>query len=176
MQPWTTRLGSLNLPVNSSNRIPVDKFALIGAEVINKCDGLDGVVDGIVSAPEKCNVTDLELRCTSTRLHLNASACFAREQMDTLDSIYGDYYADGKFAFPGLSLGSEAQWDVLLGGQAPNPLGDDYIQDFLLNDPSWTWPQYTDDLVWTADAVDPGNTTADDYQAMLEVMKQGSKM
>lgn len=149
---------------------------MIGAEVINKCDGLDGVMDGIVSAPEKCNVSDLELRCTSTGLQMNASACLREEQIDTIRNFYGDYYADGQFAFPGVSFGSEAQWSVLLGGQAPNPLGDEYIQDFLLNDPSWTWQQYTDDLVWKADAADPGNATADDYQAMLEVMKRGSKM
>lgn len=178
MQTWTTKLGSFNLPVNSSNRVPVDKFATIGAEVIKQCDGLDGVVDGIVSAPDKCNVTDLDLdlQCTSTKLRLNASACFREEQIDTIKHIYADYYADGKFAFPGLYPGSEAQWYVLLGGEAPNNLGDEYIQDFLLNDPSWTWPQYTDSLVWEADAADPGNATADDYQAMLEVMKQGSKM
>ncbi|KAJ4393714.1 hypothetical protein N0V93_002929 [Gnomoniopsis smithogilvyi] len=176
LQTWTTKLGSYNLPVNSSNRIPLDKFALIGAEVIEKCDGLDGVVDGIVSAPDKCKVTDLDLRCTSTKLNLNASSCLREEQMETLKNIYADYYAEGKFAFPGLYPGSEAQWEVLLGGEAPNNLGDEYIQDFLLNDPSWDWPQYTDSLVWEADAVDPGNATADNYQAMLEVQKQGSKI
>lgn len=176
MQTWTTKLGSYNLPVNSTKRIPEDKFAMIGDVVIEKCDGLDGVVDGIVSAPSECKVADLNLHCNSTKLHANASSCLREEQMDTLRNIYADYYAEDKFAFPGLYPGSESQWEVLLGGEAPNNLGDNYIQDFLLNDPSWTWPQYTDSLVWEADAVDPGNATADDYEAMVEVMKQGRKM
>lgn len=176
LQPWTVKLGSFNLPVNSSTRIPARKFGLVAATVIEKCDGLDGVVDGIVSAPESCTIAQLDLHCTSQKLKLNASACFREEQMETLKNIYSDYYVGGELAFPGLSVGSEAQWRVLLSGTEPNNLGTGYVRDFLLNDPTWTWPQYTDELLWQADAEDPGNSTADDYQAMRAVMDSDSKM
>lgn len=174
LQPWTTKIGSYNLPVNSSNRIPEELFSTIGAEVIRQCDALDGVSDGIVSTPDQCQFDTTALLCGSSRV--NGSACLRQEQINTLNNIYSDYYANDKFAFPGLEPGSESQWSVLFGGTAPNSLGDEYIQDFLLNDPSWDWPAYTDDLLWKADAVDPGNCTADHYQAMAGVMERGSKM
>lgn len=174
MQPWTNKLGSYNLPVDSPGRVPEDMFAVVGDEVIRQCDGVDGVVDGIVSAPDQCQFEPLALLCGSQAT--NTSACLRNEQIATLKNIYGDYFADGKFAFPGLEVGSEAQWFVLLGGTMPNPLGYQYIQDFLLNDPTWNYTEYTDSLLWEADAVDPGNATADDYEAMAAVMERGSKM
>lgn len=173
LQPWTVKLGTFNLPVNSSTRIRPDQFGLVAAAVIDKCDGLDGVVDGIVSAPDKCTVEHLHLHCTAQS---NRSTCLREDQMETLKKIYSDYYVGGELAFPGLSIGSEAQWRTLLSGEKPNNLGTGYIQDFLLDDPTWTWPQYTDELVGLADAENPGNGTADDYLAMKAVMQSGSKM
>lgn len=176
MQPWTTRLGKLNLPVNGSNHISSDLFPIIGDEVIRQCDAVDGVVDGIVSAPELCAFNATTLLCPLSSSNSTSSSCLTEAQLDTLASIYADYYADGEFAFPGLELGSESQWTVLLGGDAPNSLGDGYIQYFLLDDPSWTWEEYTDDLLWQADAEDPGNATADHFEAMAAVQDAGSKM
>lgn len=176
LQTWTTKVGVFNLPVNSSHRIPADKFPLVAAAVTDKCDELDGVVDGIVSAPEKCNVTHLDLQCNDQKLRANGSACLRDEQIHTLKNIYHDYYAEGEFAFPGLGFSSEAQWARLLSGAQPDGLGIGYIQNFLLEDPSWTWPQYDDSLVWLADGQDPGRPTADDYEAMKAVHERGSKM
>lgn len=176
LQSWTTRLGKLNLPSNASNHIPATLFGAIGDEVISQCDAVDGVLDGIVSAPEQCNFDATALLCgTGTT---NSTDCLTQEQITTLKNIYADYLTapDNKFAFPGLELGSESQWTVLLGGDAPNNLGDEYIQNFLLNDPDWTWEEYTDDLLWQADAQDPGNCTADHYEAMAAVRDGGSKI
>lgn len=174
MQPWTTKLATYNLPVDGANRIPADLFDTIGAEVIRQCDALDGVVDGIVSAPDQCQFNATTLQCGAQAA--NSTTCLTAEQIVTLGNIYADYYAEGRFAFPGLELGSEGQWQVLLGGTAPNGLGDGYMQYFLFNDPSWNYTQYNDSIVWEADAVDPGNATADHYDAMAAVKERGSKM
>lgn len=174
LQPWTTKLGSYNLPTNASNHISTELFPTIGDEVISQCDAVDGVVDGIVSTPEKCAFNATALLCGT--VGVNASACLNQDQIGTLGNIYSDYYAEGEYAFPGLELGSESQWAVLLGGTTPNNLGDDYIRCFLLNDPNWMWEEYTDSLLWQADAEDPGNSTADHYEAMVAVKERGSKM
>lgn len=175
MQPWTTKLGSYNFPIDATWSIPSSLFATIGAEVIKQCDSSDGAVDGIVSSPELCKFDADTLLCGSTGTNAS-SACLTESQVATLHKIYDDYYAEGRFAFPGLELGSEEQWIALLGGSAPNPLGDGYLQNFLLNDANWTWPQYTDSLLWQADAEDPGNCTADHFEAMRAVMERGSKI
>lgn len=172
MQPWTTKLASYNLPVGAANRVPADLFGMVGAEVIRQCDALDGVADGIVSAPDKCQFDASTLQCGAN----STAACLTTEQIATLGNIYADYYAEGRFAFPGLEPGSEGQWEVLLGGSAPNGLGDGYMQYFLFDDPSWNWTQYNDSILWEADAIDPGNATADHYEAMAAVKERGSKM
>ncbi|KAJ0108862.1 feruloyl esterase b [Diaporthe amygdali] len=174
LQPWTTKVGSYNLPTDAAAHIPPSLFTAIGAEVIQQCDSLDGVKDGIVSSPELCEFNTDALLCGSAGT--NASACLTAAQLATLNSVYADYYAEGRFAFPGLEVGSEAQWGVLLGGSSPSSLGDGYMQNFVLDDPSWTWRQYDDGLVWQADAQDPGNCTADHYEAMRAVMERGSKI
>lgn len=176
MQPWTTKLGSYNLPTDAAGHIPPSLFGAIGAEVVHQCDSLDGVRDGIVSSPELCELDTDALLCGSAGAGTNSSTCLTGAQLATLNSIYSDYYAQGRFAFPGLEPGSEAQWGVLLGGSSPNPLGDGYVQNFVLDDASWTWEQYEDSILWQADAEDPGNCTADHYEAMRAVMDRGSKI
>lgn len=173
LQTWTTRIGSLNLPVGDAKRIDPTLFPVVGAEVTKQCDAVDGVTDGIVSAPDLCNFTANALLCGSATA--NSSTCLTSAQVQTVNNFYADYYAEGKFAFPGLDLGSESQWPVLLGGSTPATLGDGYIQNFLLNDPTWTWPNFTDSIVWKADAEDPGNATAQ-YYDMTAVKEHGSKI
>lgn len=176
LQPWTTRLGAANLPVGAPWHIPAALFAAVGDEVLAQCDAADGVADGIVSAPGQCAFNASALLCGAANSSSSSAPCLTEAQVGTLDKIYGDYYAEGKFAFPGLELGSESQWAPLLGGDAPNSLGDEYIQDFLLDDPDWTWQEYNDSLLWKADDEDPGEATADHYDAMAAVRDRGTKM
>lgn len=67
------------------------------------------------------------------------------------------------FVFPHLALGSEAQWPVLLDPVAPNSLGTEYVQYFLLNNPDWDYNDFDYSIVELADQLDPGNATANDF-------------
>jgi feruloyl esterase len=161
LQTWTTKLGALNLPIGDPKRITPDLFPVIGAEVIKQCDEVDGYKDGIVSAPDLCDFKVDVLLCGTNGV--NTSGCLTSPQIETVKKIYTDYYADTKFAFPGLSPGSEGLWNVLLGGSTPSSLGTQYEQYFLFDDPSWKYQAYNDSIVWMADDADPGDCTADDY-------------
>lgn len=107
MQPWTTKIATYNLPKSDPKAIPPQMFNTIAAEVIKQCDAVDGVTDGIVSAPDLCKLDLSTLDCGNA--HANASACLSSLQLETVRNVYADYYAEGKFAFPGLEVGSEAQ-------------------------------------------------------------------
>lgn len=173
MQPWTTKVATYNLPISDKKHVSPSLFATIGAEVIKQCDQVDGVKDGIVSHPDLCNFTLTPLMCDSGGA--KSSACLTTDQAETVKNFYRDYYADGRLAFPGLELSSESQWSFLLSGPAPVSFGDAYIQYFLLDDPSWHWSQYNDSIVWQADAADPGNCTADNYN-MTAFEQKGGKI
>ncbi|KAK0610410.1 feruloyl esterase-like protein B [Bombardia bombarda] len=173
LQPWTTKVATFNLPVSDKKHIDPSLFPVVGAEVIKQCDELDGVKDGIVSRPDLCKFKPNSLLCDATGA--KASACLNEEQAMTVLNIYSDWYADGRLAMPGLEPGSESQW-ALLRGPDPNPFGDAYIQNFLYDDPSWNWKtQFNDSVVWQADAADPGNCTASNYD-LSPFKKHGGKI
>lgn len=159
LQPWTTRTGLLNLPATAPNHIGPELFSTIAAEAIRQCDPVDGVTDGIISSPDTCNFDASTLLCSLS----NSTACLTAEQVQTVNNIHADYVINGTLAFPGMKIGAESLWVVLLGGSSPNPLGDGYIQNFLLNNASWTADEYTDDIVALADSRDPGNCTIDNF-------------
>lgn len=173
LQTWTTKVAWYNLPVSDSKRVNASFFSVIANEVIRQCDEVDGVKDGIVSHPDRCNFTLTPLLCSTPGV--GQSACLTAEQATTVRNVYADFYAEGKFAFPGMELSSEPQWSVLLGGTAPSPLGDGYIKNFLFDDASWHWAQWNDSIVWRADAADPGNCTADDYD-LTALKDRGGKI
>jgi feruloyl esterase len=173
LQTWTTKVATYNLPVTGENRVNASLFGVIGTEVIKQCDAADGLIDGIVSAPDRCNFTTDPLLCSAPGA--NATACLTPVQAATVNNIYSDYYVNGKFAFPGLEISSEAQWTPLLGQAKPSNLGDGYIGNFLFNDASWNWTRYNDSIVAIAEAVNPGNCTASDYD-MRPFAERGGKM
>ncbi|KAI8686846.1 hypothetical protein LRP88_14948 [Fusarium phalaenopsidis] len=173
LQTWATQLGALNLPKNASHSIGPAMAEVIAAEVIAQCDGVDGFVDGIVSAPDLCNFDADALLCQEGA---NATRCLTASQVQTVKKIHGDYIINGRFAFPGLELGSEHQWIALFAALEPPALGLQYIRNVLLDDPNWNWREYVDPLVALADCSDPGDWTANDYASMAAYKARGGKL
>ncbi|KAL9112888.1 MAG: hypothetical protein Q9227_002965 [Pyrenula ochraceoflavens] len=168
LQTWSVEVGLLNLPNDSPSHIPSSLFPTIQAEVNKQCDPQDGVTDGIISSPSTCSLDLSTLLCTSSST--NSSSCLSPAQLTTLSRIYTPYYTtNSTFLFPALTPGSEPGWSGLLGPTDNNtvsPLGYSYIQSFLLNSSSsstYDYTTYTDSLVSLADALDPGNATADSF-------------
>jgi len=138
-------------------------MAFLGQEVIRQCDGVDGVVDGIISAGEKCRFDFGKILCGNRDGGVGKEGCLTSEQVAVAKAIYADYVVDGTFLFPGLSLGSEDLWSVLLGQAGPDPRGQEYVKMFLLNNATWDWRGYNDSIAIMAAAADPGDLTADQF-------------
>ncbi|RFU31622.1 hypothetical protein B7463_g4729, partial [Scytalidium lignicola] len=174
MQPWTVQMGKVNLPANASYSIPASLFPVIEAEVFRQCDSQDGVIDNIISDPVGCNFNPTKLLC---RPGVNASSCLTAPQLVTLYKLHHDYVETNQtFVFPGMALGSEGQWDYVVGGTvAPNPLGTDYIADFLVNNSKWSWETFDYSHVQLADKINPGQATANDFD-MSPFSKKGGKL
>ncbi|KAK4232942.1 feruloyl esterase [Achaetomium macrosporum] len=174
LQTWTTWIGALNAQDSQGHqRIDPSLFPVIAAEIMKQCDAADGVEDGIISAPDECKFNYRALECRAGR---NSSACLTRAQLSTLRSIYEPYFANGKLAMPGLNKGSEAEWQVVLGGTEPNGLGTGYERYFLFNDPNWDWRDYNDSIVEIADKLNPGSATASGFANMSAVRDRGGKI
>lgn len=167
LQTWSLWVGLLNLPTNSSSRIPPEAFPMIAKEVMAQCDWQDGLKDGIISDSAGCRFVPEALLCSSSNELRNQTAaeCLTPHQLDTLKQIYGDYRgADNAFIFPGLELGSEEQWAFLMGSAKPSTYGSEFVQDFVLDDPSWDpTTSYNSTIPFTASSLRPGNASATDF-------------
>jgi len=170
---WTTKVHTYNAPAQAAHHIPAQLIGALSKEVLRQCDAVDGVADGIISAPEQCKFDFAKILCGNPGVE--ASTCLTSHQVNTAKAVYGDYVIGGKFFFPGLSLGSEDLWSVLLGQAGPDPRGQDYVRNFIVNDTNWDWRTYNDTLAEIAAAADPGDAAAGDFD-IAEFRDRGGKI
>ncbi|GME23712.1 hypothetical protein GTA08_BOTSDO07411 [Neofusicoccum parvum] len=164
LQLWNGKVGLYNLPVDAPYRLNSSHVSALAAEVLKQCDPQDGVTDSIIQDPTRCRFVPETLLCTSNAT--NTSTCLNAAQIQTVYQLYNDWVIGNQsFVFPHFQLGSEAQWDLLVLGDAPSTLMTDYVQYMLQLGPDWDWRTDWDDeaIVALSDAINPGNATADNY-------------
>jgi feruloyl esterase len=86
--------------------IPSSKVALLADRIYAGCDAKDGLKDGVIDDPRKCDFKpsrDLP-KCDAGG---NGQDCFTSQQIAALETIYSDLVAQGKRVFPGWPLGAE---------------------------------------------------------------------
>ena len=84
---------------------PVAKLKLLAERVYARCDGKDGLNDGLIGDPRQCDFRasrDLPV-CAAGE----ASDCFTAEQVKALETVYSDVVLNGKRAAPGFPVGAE---------------------------------------------------------------------
>ncbi|KAK8082594.1 feruloyl esterase B [Apiospora saccharicola] len=174
LNTWVSKVGTYNLPLDGPNHINASVFPAMAKEVVRQCDRLDGVEDGIISAPDACKPDYTVMACN--RPGVNQSACLTAAQIETTKKAYGDYRAaDGTLLYPGLTPGCENQWSLVLSQNMTSLYGLNYARYFLYDDPQWRWQDYNDSAPEYAARTDPGNATADDYD-LKPFRDRGGKM
>jgi Tannase and feruloyl esterase len=155
---WNVYVGkaALNDPAHT---IPASKYAMIHQAVLNACDALDGVKDGIIGDPASCSFDFKTLACQGE----DASTCLTAAQVETAQMVTRPlvHSRTGETIFPGLALGTELRWATKIGGPAPSPLGTDYFKHAVFKDPNWDWRTFDlESALALADKVDAGTTSA----------------
>ena len=130
------------------------KLELLIDAVLERCDEIDGIRDGVIEYPPSCDfVPERDLAGLMCRDDVNADDCFTRMQVDHIEDFYsGSYDSFGTPIYPGRSLGSEAQWLNLFvpyegNGGSPGVLGiagDHLNYLFYENDPGVAMPVLAD--------------------------------
>lgn len=122
-------------PPHSDTFLTADQWRAVHADVMNQCDEIDGVKDGIIETPELCVYRPEELLCSrNTRV----TSCLTPTQAETVRNIFSPFYGeDGKFIFPGLEPGTElANIEQYFVG-APNIYPTTWYQNVIFEDPAW---------------------------------------
>jgi feruloyl esterase len=86
--------------------IPYAKLKTLSDRVYALCDETDGLKDGLIDDPRRCEFIpshDLPKCAEGT----DNNDCFTAAQIGTLEKIYGDVMSNGKRFFPGWPVGAE---------------------------------------------------------------------
>lgn len=87
-----------------SRNLPGDKLPAIEKAALAACDAQDGVKDGLIDDPRKCEFDPGALLCTGTE----SASCLTASQVSVLKSIYGGLRnSKGDRLYPGLLPGAE---------------------------------------------------------------------
>jgi feruloyl esterase len=125
---------------SADSSIPASKYPMIHAAVLQACDAMDGVKDGVIENPSRCHFNPAVLTCKGA----DAADCLTAAQVETARAIYSPVKnpKSGDEIRPALlQPGSELNWATLNG---PEPMS--YTQELykfvIFKNPDWNWHQF----------------------------------
>ena len=139
---------------NEDSYIPPSKVAILGDAVTAACDAIDGIEDGVLDDPRKCQFDPGTLTCAAGQ---DESTCFTAAQVQAVKDIWsGPTNSAGDVLYPGLVPGGEAGrggWSSWVTGQQAYAgthfmAAEDFMRNMVFDDPEWdfrTW-DYERDL------------------------------
>jgi feruloyl esterase len=130
---------ALNLIVNrnADSVVPAGKYSMIHEAVLNACDALDGVKDGVIEDPTRCHFDYGTLGCKG----IDGPDCLTKGQVESAKAMTSSLKdpATGRVLFEGhLMPGSELEWAALGGVEPP----DEFVtamQNLVFHDPNWNY-------------------------------------
>jgi feruloyl esterase len=131
MWPW------LATHPNGVAILPTAKLQLIHAAVLDRCDMLDGVKDGLLENPTRCTFDPKEIECRSGS---DGPNCLTAAQVEAVQKIYAgptNPRTNEKVWSP-LYRGSELDWSFFSEAAAPIGIATSALR-MILNDPAWDY-------------------------------------
>jgi feruloyl esterase len=148
--------------------IPSAKFAMIHKAVLDACDKLDGVADGVIEDPRSCHFDPKTLLCKGD----DANDCLTAAQEQTLEKIYmpATNPRTKEIIYPPFEPGSETGWGFF-AGPVPPSVATDLFKYETFKDANWDWHTFDFDKdMALADQVDGGtlNTLNPDLKPFFD--------
>jgi feruloyl esterase len=104
-------MGSARASNNSASNLTQHKLALLHQAVMNSCDAVDGLKDGVIDDPRRCTFDPQALLCKNGE----TETCLTQAQVVASRKIYSGAVnpRTSQQIYPGLAPGSELGWDLL---------------------------------------------------------------
>jgi len=145
---------------DEASYIPPGKFAVIHKAVMDACDALDGLKDGLIGNPARCRFDPKVLACKNG----DGPSCLTPPQVATARKYYAPAKnpRTGQEIYPGLEPGSELDWGHKAGPE-PFFFFTDSFKYVTFNNPDWDFRTLNLDRdIALADKIDNGTTSAMD--------------
>ncbi|KAH7176928.1 tannase and feruloyl esterase [Dactylonectria macrodidyma] len=128
---WSGHFFTATGTAGSPKFLSSDLWNLVFKDVLTQCDGLDGLIDGIIEDPDLCQYRPEALLCGSNQ----TDSCLTGTQAQTVRTVFSDLYGtDGSLVYPRLQPGAAAGF--LLAG-TPFPYTEDWFRYVVYNDSNW---------------------------------------
>lgn len=153
--------------------LPSSKLTVIHDAVLNKCDLLDGVRDGLLEDPTKCTFDPKEIACKSG----DAANCLNPSQVEAVQKIYSGPInpRTRERIWSPLYRGSELDWSFFTESAAPIGIATGALR-MILNDPTWNYQSVDfDSHVAAADRSDIARLNASNPD-ISAFMRRGGKL
>jgi feruloyl esterase len=135
-----------NLDEDGQPILSPKKLPMIRSAVMAKCDAADGLEDGILQDPRRCDWEPSEIQCRRGR---DGETCLTAKEVEVVNKIYsGATDADGNPWYFGMSRGSEYTWtpEFIQEGkvgdwlEGPQSFGEEFIttMPFFYDPPAGT--------------------------------------
>jgi hypothetical protein len=120
--PWTDQtgftLGAMwNQRAVTAAPLNAAKLSLLAQRVMQRCDAIDGLEDGLIGDPRQCPF-DARRDVPACAAGSDTDNCLTTAQAEAINQIYSGPVSRGKLLFPGFMPGSEAVITGF-GGGAP---------------------------------------------------------
>ncbi len=122
---------------------PPETLQSVEKQVLDKCDALDGVKDGVMDDPRRCPIDPAALTGLTDA------------QQRVIRAIYSETAANGRSIYPAQPVGGEGQrggWPGWIVGTQPAPVpqgpslrfafGTQFFKYFVFGDPEWDYTHY----------------------------------
>ncbi|KAF8142905.1 tannase and feruloyl esterase [Mycena galopus ATCC 62051] len=151
-----------NATTMSPKFLTPELWSVVSAEILRQCDGLDGVLDGIITEPDNCNFDMDPIRCGANAS--NTTDCLTENQADTITDIYNPLVGvSGEFIYPRFSPGAEADpTAATVFGGLFSSLAADWERYAVLNVTEYDFSNYSVQDIAQMDAINPGGVATFD--------------
>ena len=116
--------------------LPPAKLAVVHQAVLDRCDTLDGVKDGLLENPLRCMFDPKEIECTSG----DGAGCLSAAQVEAVRKIYDGPVnpRTNEKIWSALFRGSELDWSFFTESQSPIGIATSALRT-ILDDPDWDY-------------------------------------
>ena len=117
-----------------ASNIPKGKYTVLHQAVLDRCDAIDGVKDGVIEDPRRCKFDPKTIECKGA----DGPSCLTAPQVEAVRKIYAGPKnpRTGEQVFPPPYPGSELTWWRFTEAK-PFGLADDFFRFFVFKDPKW---------------------------------------